>query len=267
VDGNPWADGTPLQAPSFPDSLSVSATISDDVDISAIRVLEAGTEVPESRLQRILPDPNQNGAQTYQVAFKHALRLGTYDVVVEAEDWVGRLSSFTLPVQLETVFKADGNLLGPKPEDNLVDPGATLEIEVTSPVHQLELSITHAGAECLPDACPLVRTVGFRTLGETLDFVGKNYVYPNPVEGDETAIVYTLSRNADRARVVIYTVSGRRVLRADAPTRAGRNSFRWNLRDTAGDRVANGIYLVFLEVDGEGNEHRKSALDRIAVTR
>jgi len=307
VDGTPWTDGTPLVGASFQDSVSVTATISDDVDLSSIRVLEAGTELPESRLQRVLPDPAQNGAQTYQVAFKHGLRLGSYDVVVEAQDWVGRVATFTLPVRMETVFKADGTLLGSNPEDNLVDPGATLEIEVTSPVplaaedftlqvdgepaqpavaqvsdrdwvltlsrewspgdHRVELSTAHAGAQCLPDACPVVRSVGFRTLGATLDFVGENYVYPNPVEGDDTAIVYTLSRNATRAQVVIYTVSGRRVLRADAPTRAGRNSFHWDLRDTGGDRVANGIYLVFLEIDGTGKEHRKSALDRIAVTR
>lgn len=91
-------------------------------------------------------------------------------------------------------------------------------------------------------------------------------MYPNPVEGDEGAFVYELNRSALEAQVTIYTTSGRRVLRDDAPTRAGRNAYRWDLRDSAGDRVANGVYLLVLRVeDPEGSA--VSHLERVAITR
>jgi hypothetical protein len=69
--------------------------------------------------------------------------------------------------------------------------------------------------------------------------------------------------------VSIYTVSGRRVLRAETSGFAGRNAFRWNLRDEAGDAVANGIYLVVLEVEGLDGKtvSNRSDPERMAITR
>ena len=47
----------------------------------------------------------------------------------------------------------------------------------------------------------------------------------------------------------IYTASGRRVL--DIMQHINWDgSFVWNLRNTAGDRVASGVYLVVFDVGG-----------------
>jgi hypothetical protein len=311
VDGTPWQDGNPLTADSFTDSLSVQAVVSDDVDVSSIRVFEGSTELPSGRIVVTPPLPTEQGSQFYQVAFKNPLRLGTYDLVLEAIDWAGRASSFALPVRFETRFKADDVVLDPA-GNNVVDPSAVIRIEVTSPVpltpssfqlvvdgvetvgtiteanptqwvievggswaggdHTVELQVSAAGAECIPDPCPLVRSVTFNTSDPTAPLsISGVYFYPNPAEEAPGSLVYSLNRNAPNGQLTIYSVSGRRVLRVtstepgayDLPLTAGTNSFRWDFRDQRGDEVANGIYLMVLTMEGfEGD-----ILERVAVTR
>ena len=67
-------------------------------------------------------------------------------------------------------------------------------------------------------------------------------VYPNPFP-QETSFYYTLSQDARDVKMEIYTVSGRKIFNAGLPTAAGYNEYRWDGRDVAGDRVANGTYL------------------------
>jgi hypothetical protein len=211
-------------------------------------------------------------------------------------------------VRLTTVFKAGEILLDPT--DNLVDPEATIQIEITTPVpveatafevqadgqtfqpqvtqlsanqwvvqipgpweqgsHTVDLLISDPQTECLPGGCPLTRSVTFEVPDPDADLeLLQTYVYPNPVESEETLILYTLNRNASSARVSIYTVSGRRVLRTELAGFAGRNAFRWNLRDESGDAVANGVYLVVLEIEGlDGTTvSNRSDPERMAITR
>ena len=47
-------------------------------------------------------------------------------------------------------------------------------------------------------------------------------------------------------------MSGRLVWEDRIAARAGENSFPWDGRDRAGDRVANGVYLLQLTLRGEG---------------
>ncbi len=298
IDGELF-DGEPLTAESFNDSLLVEAQLSDDVDISAIRVLEAGTELPESRVAIVRPAPEDEGAQYYQARFKIGLKLGTYDVVLEATDWTGGLSQLVMPVRFDVDWRSDGKVL---------DPGGSNPLDVDSPVEALVTTPVplDAGAfEMLLDGEPLavtpvkadeagrqwrlaanevwsggtheltVRATGGGTTVEraisigvsedSLDLVNA-YFYPNPYEEGPASLVYELNHSARDGELSVYTVSGRRVLRTDVPVRAGRNAYRWDIRDAVGDQVANGVYLFVLKIDGyEGESIRH--LERVAVTR
>jgi peptidase C25-like protein/flagellar hook capping protein FlgD len=312
VNGSPWPAGQPLVAQSFTDTLSVHATVEDDVDISSIGVLEAPpsgspSPLPSSLITVTPPSPTQEGVQPYQVQVRTPLRLGTYDVRLEATDWTGRPASLDLPVVFQTNFDADGTPVG---NGETVDPNAVIGITVSSPVplaasnfqvkldgtvlpsivptggpnqwqlkvtgpwsagtHQVELTTSDPNASCVPGPCPLVRGLSFQSAGPggklSLEQV---YFYPNPVEADEGALVYKLNQNATGAQVSIYSLSGRRVRRDTSPTRAGLNSYRWDLRDEAGDRVANGVYLFVLRLEGANGEVITTASrpERVAITR
>jgi hypothetical protein len=82
-------------------------------------------------------------------------------------------------------------------------------------------------------------------------------VFPNPFSG-ETYFFYTLSQNAAEVTLGIYTVSGRLIYESDMPTGTGYNQYRWDGRDLASDRVANGTYLYRI-VAKAGSRERESA--------
>jgi hypothetical protein len=300
VNGSQVADGTPLVAASFQDSILVSAAISDDVDVSTIRVSEGGTEIPADRVTVVPPDAGAEGVQTYQVRFKTTLRLGTYDVTIEATDWSGRISRFVLPVQFQTEFNADGKKLGSSGAD-LVDSTAVIQARIASPVPLVESSIALVvdGAPAAPVMTRLdpegrewtldlqrtwssgqhtaelqvtdeaggavTRSAKFQVSGEGFDLLN-SFFYPNPADGGGGRFVYTLNQSARDARVTIYTVAGRRVLRTPVPSLAGTNAFAWDLRDQGGDRVANGVYLLVFDAHG-GNGKEIKHLERVAVAR
>ena len=75
------------------------------------------------------------------------------------------------------------------------------------------------------------------------------------------------NRSAQSAQLTIYSVSGRRVRRVDVDARAGTNAYRWDLRDEAGDLVANGVYLFLLEITDFSGERITVPLERVALTR
>jgi hypothetical protein len=67
-------------------------------------------------------------------------------------------------------------------------------------------------------------------------------VFPSPF-ADETLFFYTLSLDAGEVTLGVYTVSGRLIYEDDIPNTAGYNAYRWDGRDSAADRIANGTYL------------------------
>ncbi len=144
VNGTEMPEGTPLVAGSFQDSLSVEVQVSDDVDVSSIRVLDGPTELSGDRITVIPPGADDEGVQTYTLRFKTALRLATYDLTVEATDWSGRTSKRVLPVRFETTFLRQPSCYAPgsTPEpqvmsqggDNRLDASESILIRVSSPV-------------------------------------------------------------------------------------------------------------------------------------
>jgi hypothetical protein len=304
IDGSPWTEGQSLAAASFTDTVDVTAIVADDVDISTVKAFNDSVQIPTSFVTVVPPSPTKDGVQPFQVRVRTPLYLGTYNVRVEATDWAGRPSSLILPVRFDTQFDADGSPIG-----NTVDPGAVIGITVTSPIplsasafalfvdgtpsaitatggpttwrvlipgpwaqgaHTVELRVSDPNATCVPGPCPLVRSITFNSAGGGAPLALKQvYFYPNPVEAEDGAFVYELSKNGAKGQVTIYSLTGRRVRRDDSPVRAGLNSYRWDLRDEKGDRVANGVYLFVLRLEGADGEVITTAShpERVAITR
>jgi len=83
--------------------------------------------------------------------------------------------------------------------------------------------------------------------------------YPNPFEG--TTYIHARLNQGGRIRVGIFTVSGRRVRDLSADGRAGENYLPWDGKDSEGENVAIGVYL--LKVTAETREgKRASAIGR-----
>lgn len=73
--------------------------------------------------------------------------------------------------------------------------------------------------------------------------------YPNPFE-EQTSLEYTLPEPAS-VRLAIYDVLGRQVdVLVDERQQAGVHTVQWNGRDESDRRVASGLYLARLVVDG-----------------
>ena len=88
--------------------------------------------------------------------------------------------------------------------------------------------------------------------------------YPNPFEG--TTYVHARLNQDGRLRVQVLTVSGRRVRELSSDGRAGENYLPWDGRDSEGENVAIGVYL--LKVTAESNEgKRATAVGRALKTR
>ena len=83
--------------------------------------------------------------------------------------------------------------------------------------------------------------------------------YPNPFEG--TTYIHARLNQSGALRVRILTVSGRRVRELSADGRAGENYIPWDGKDSEGENVAIGVYLI--KVTAESPEgKRASAIGR-----
>lgn len=73
--------------------------------------------------------------------------------------------------------------------------------------------------------------------------------YPNPFE-EQTTLEYVLPEPSP-VRLVVYDVLGRQVRTlVDEKKQAGRHTVQWNGTDESGRRMASGVYLARLIVDG-----------------
>ncbi len=79
--------------------------------------------------------------------------------------------------------------------------------------------------------------------------------YPNPFEG--ITYIHARLNQEGRIRVGIYTVAGRRVRDLTADGRAGENYLPWDGKDSQGENVAIGVYL--LRVTAESPEGKRAS--------
>ena len=79
---------------------------------------------------------------------------------------------------------------------------------------------------------------------------------PNPFN-PRTRIAYSLGADTGDHRLVVFDLAGRRIRTlASGPRVAGDHQAVWSGRDDQGRRVASGVYLVRLVVDGESHARR-----------
>jgi hypothetical protein len=100
------------------------------------------------------------------------------------------------------------------------------------------------------------------------------YPYPNPMRS-HTTFAFRVRGGQNEAlgdfTLRIYTLSGRLVRQfdersLDAPLRVGWNTLRWNGRDQDGDRVATGVYLYRVRIEGDDQTFRGD-VEKISVIR
>jgi len=85
------------------------------------------------------------------------------------------------------------------------------------------------------------------TLPSELQFLPN---YPNPFR-QQTTLEYVLPEPG-AVRLAVYDVLGRQVrVLVDQKQKAGRHTVAWNGRDESGKRMASGVYLARLVVDGQ----------------
>lgn len=106
-------------------------------------------------------------------------------------------------------------------------------------------------------------------IGESpeLGFAEQPFWMPNPFDSD-SYLIYNLSADAARARVRIFTASGRCIFTDDTlPTGRTQRHWRWDGRDDDGDEIANGLYFYELSIWDAGGRLADRVLDKVVRAR
>jgi len=90
------------------------------------------------------------------------------------------------------------------------------------------------------------------------------FAYPNPASTTAT-IVYALPDGATDPVLRIYDLSGRLVRKEDLA--AGETTYRWDLRDDAGDPLPNGLYFCIVSAKNAKGRTVRSDVFRLLIAR
>jgi hypothetical protein len=282
----PWTEGTVLEAEAGSDTARIRVLLRDEQSLSGRVTLRDAAGIIDSSAYRLVSDPDHPGDdRRLDLAYDRGLVLPAedYGIEIEVTDAAGRIRRALLPVRLDAEFFTvqDGARLPIRPEGILepgdsvivrfagpvgVDGGATglwlddrpLPIDGRPPSPGLRRGELRA---VLPDLTEGEHRLRFRTsapggamVERAAVFQGPGealllllYNFPNPFE-EGTAFYYRLNRTGISAKLMIFTLSGRKIWSADGPARANDNAIVWDGRDADGDAVANGVYLYKLEV-------------------
>jgi flagellar hook assembly protein FlgD len=96
--------------------------------------------------------------------------------------------------------------------------------------------------------------------------------YPNPAT-TETEFSYYLSEQVSDVRIEVYSLAGRliKTMRNESTHEGYNVSKRWNMTDSRGDRIANGVYIYKVSASGrlvsaiEGDDDRAEGFGKIVV--
>jgi len=145
------------------------------------------------------------------------------------------------------------------PSSGVLPPGGEFMVEVCANsegvepghVYQAFIHISSNDPESPEVYVPVTLTVLPTGVETALTEPVLRGIFPNPFN-PRTQIAYDLPAPA-RVSLDVYSASGRRVrtLVDDAPRDAGSHAALWDGTDANGNRVASGVYLCRLEVDGE----------------
>jgi len=90
--------------------------------------------------------------------------------------------------------------------------------------------------------------------------------FPNPMVED-TEITYMLSHAAD-LDFSVYSLAGRKIFHESIGYQVqGFNSFPWHGRDTFGNKLANGVYIIVLQAENGEFEQPVQSLQKLVIAR
>jgi flagellar hook assembly protein FlgD len=134
-----------------------------------------------------------------------------------------------------------------------------------------------AGGALVPNGSYIVRVTsrlpdGRERVSSAVVAVSRAYVrvieegvlVPNPA-AEAVWISYRLADAAANLEVRIYTVAGELVYKGNSPGTA--RSFRWDLRNRNGERVADGLYVIELRATDPATGLPDRRILKLAVTR
>jgi hypothetical protein len=179
------------------------------------------------------------------------------------------------PVPISGVISTS-SFVSPESDIRLTGEGLAVTDVVIEVSQDSELSLSFT-AEALADAAPP------RSVLLTIDGYASSYLleagegmggvvtlrdvmnYPNPMR-EETRFVMRTNLSGGQGRIQVYTVSGRLLAVVPFAVASADVVVPWDGRDREGDRIANGVYLYRVQVEGAAGQAR-SDMQRLVVMR
>jgi hypothetical protein len=298
VDGVPVTPNAPIRAEAGSSTVTIRARLSDDVDYrtDGFSILEGETIVPSDRYSLTPVNDDAEGAcRGAEIVYTTTLLPANYPIVLRARDWIGREMTFTLSVAIDVGFFVNGTRLQP---GDLVPVDAPVEVRIDSPVdigaQDIEVRVNGEVADFnisgdgrlwtavsrgTFEQGPLSIEIFIR--GASSGTIAVNaqsdvafnevYFYPSPWNGQgEGQFTYQLSYPAgeepDRVTVTVFSVSGRKVRTLDGSVLTGRNGIHWDMKDSRGDDLANGVYIFKVTVE-TASGRKMAQTERLVVHR
>ena len=198
---------------------------------------------------------------------------GDYTSVFSSCDISGNLTNVRLEpatLQTQTVILGD-DATGQGGNNRIINPGATHVQNGTSATVKAENCYWGGGPGQLPiirlkgsvDTYPLLVNDPFaKSAGEAPAVTVECKAYPNPFN-PSTTIAFEISDAGAHARLEVFDIRGRLVRSlVDDALDAGRHEITWRGEDSAGQRMASGVYLYSLRIDG-----RSAASGRLVMNK
>lgn len=285
LDGSPVTSGSIVTAAAGSDTIHVEAVVSDENAIEKFELLIDGVDQTESLVRKALVDTNLTAARKYRLSFAHKLLPKSYDIVLRAlqapDTTAGTYhiaAEFVLAVPLDISFQVNGRRIV---DNDLVPLRGDYEVTMSLPVllepEELEVSVDDEPVAALSRSqAPDDSTSWVLRFSRTLE-AGEHTIavyvsgteakritvhvslergiaqlipYPNPFVED-TYFVFKNEVEITGGQIDIFTTSGRRIASVPIPVTSrspGQNAVHWDGRDSAGDEVANGVYLFIATI-------------------
>lgn len=112
-------------------------------------------------------------------------------------------------------------------------------------------SVTIAALDIAGNSASLTSSFVIANSLSASDFSGSTIVYPNPAKSGNVTITYNLG-TAATVDWDIFNVLGDRVFSTSFNDSQGSNTHTWNRRNSDGEVVGSGMYLVYLKATGGG---------------
>lgn len=161
----------------------------------------------------------------------------------------------------------------------VIDHGTPEAVVITGSPNWTETAFTDSDEDMLVIRSPIVAELYWQEFQKNYSIASGSlllrdepaidnlFVYPSPAKyTEEVRIAYTLSQAVLEVEAKIYTLSGGEVITFSPTFYTGAdNEISWDLKNSSGNNVAPGLYLVRVEVrTGDGNVSEE---ERFAVIR